>query len=212
MAAALLDLVLPERCAACGRRGTGLCGDCRCAAAPLRLAGGDPVRFGPAMVAVAAFRYDGVIARAIRTIKRPGQHAAAVHLGALLWTEIDDIIAEAARWPRTWVPATRARRRHRGTEVPRLLAGPGAVRLLRRVRQQADQTQLSAAQRRALPAGDFRPGSAVPPHVVLVDDVRTTGATAVAAASALRDGGAARILIVSLAAVDRPQRSARAER
>ncbi len=205
MAVPLLDLVLPQLCAACGHRGTGLCRDCRRAADALRLPDGEPVRIGPAVMAVAAFRYDGVIARAIRTVKRPGHHAAAGHLGTLLWTEIGDAIGGASRWPRTWVPSTRSRLRHRGADIPRLLAGPGAVRLLRRVRQRNDQTELTAGERRALPVGDFRSGYAVPPHVVLVDDVRTTGSTATAAASALQGAGAARVLVVSLAAVDPPR-------
>ncbi len=45
-----------------------------------------------------------------------------------------------------------------------------------------DQTALDPAGRRALPADAFRATRPVPAAVVLVDDVRTTGATALAAA------------------------------
>jgi predicted amidophosphoribosyltransferase len=201
MHAALLDLLLPERCAACGARGEGLCPSCRRAAAALQLPLGDPVRLGPSVIAVAAYRYDGVIAGAIRAVKRPGHHAAAVHLGALLWAQIDAVVGTAATWPRTWMPSTSPRLRQRGADIPRLLAGDRAVGLLRRVRHGSDQTDLGGAQRRALSSDDFRPRHVVPPHVVLVDDVRTTGATARAAASTLQAGGAMRVLVVSLAAV-----------
>lgn len=197
----LLDLVVPERCAACGVVGRGLCHSCRRAAATLHLPDGEPVRLGPAVIAVAAYRYDGVIARAIRAVKRPGHHAAASHLGALLWAQLDTVVGTASTWPRTWMPSTFARLRSRGADIPRQLAGADATGLLRRVRHGNDQTDLDGAQRRALPPGDFAPCQVVPPDVVLVDDVRTTGATASAAAVALRAGGARRVLVVTLASV-----------
>lgn len=201
MAGPLLDLVLPERCAACGACADGLCTRCRRAAADLCLPGGAPVRIAPSVIAVAAYRYEGVVARAIRSVKRPGRHAAAVHLGALLWAQLEPAIAAAVGWPRTWIPSTASRLRRRGADIPHLLAGDGAVALLRRLRQADDQTGLDARRRRALPSGDFRPGHGVPPQVVLVDDVRTTGATARAAARALQSGGADRVLVVTFAAV-----------
>jgi predicted amidophosphoribosyltransferase len=200
----LVDLVLPERCAACGGVATSLCASCGRAAGFLRLPDGGPVRLGPAVLAIAAFRYDGVIARAIRDVKTPGRHRAAVHLGRLLWAELADAVPEPATWPRTWVPSTPGRLRHRGADIPRLLAGPAAVSLLRRTRQCNDQTALSADQRRIARRGDFRHRQSVPRRVVLVDDVRTTGGTAAAAAGALVRGGAERVLVVTLAAVTAP--------
>ena len=104
----------------------------------------------------------------------------------------------------------RARLRRRGFELPRLLAGSTAVSLLEEVAERTDQTALDPVARRAAPTGAFRPRRPSPTAVILVDDVRTTGATARAAATALRTAGADRVLVVTLAvAGDQARRHAR---
>lgn len=174
------------------------------AAVELRLTEGAPVRLGPGVLGLAPFVYDGVIARAILNVKSPGRHAAAVWLGELLWAELTPRLGVVASWSRTWVPSARARLRARGAEIPRLLAGEGARPMLRRVRQEGEQKRRSARDRASGPVGDFAPWGPVPEGVVMVDDVRTTGATARAAAAVLREAGAARVVAVSLAAAHDP--------
>jgi predicted amidophosphoribosyltransferase len=75
--------------------------------------------------------------------------------------------------------------------------------LLGRTRAVPHQRGLSLADRRRNVAGAFRPAVKPPARVALVDDVYTSGATANAAASALRKGGARRVEVVTFARVVR---------
>ena len=78
--------------------------------------------------------------------------------------------------------------RHRGLET--------ALRALARTRATSPQARLPAAARRANLRGAFvvgRPSLVAGRHVVLIDDVLTTGATANACAEALLDAGVPRV-------------------
>lgn len=100
------------------------------------------------------------------------------------------------------VPLHRARLRQRGYDQALELARPLAhalqiplrPELLRRVRATAAQSELDKSARLRNLRNAFRAGSGpLPAHVVLVDDVMTTGATLHAAARALAATGVARI-------------------
>jgi predicted amidophosphoribosyltransferase len=71
--------------------------------------------------------------------------------------------------------------------------------LLARVRGSPRQRQLTRDERRRNVAAAFAARPDVPVRVLLVDDVYTTGATANAAASALRKAGARRVEVVTFA-------------
>ena len=71
--------------------------------------------------------------------------------------------------------------------------------LLVRVRGSPRQRALTRTERRRNVAGAFRPAGLAPSSVTLVDDVYTTGATANAAASALRKAGARKVEVVTFA-------------
>jgi competence protein ComFC len=72
--------------------------------------------------------------------------------------------------------------------------------LLVRKRYTVSQTGLSAQERKRNPEGAFQLAKgAVGRHVLLVDDVVTTGATMAAAASVLREGGAEKISLAAVA-------------
>jgi len=75
--------------------------------------------------------------------------------------------------------------------------------LVARTRSVRHQRGLTLPERRRNVAGAFRPAATAPSRVALVDDVYTSGATAAAAASALRKGGAHRVEVVTFARVVR---------
>jgi ComF family protein len=84
--------------------------------------------------------------------------------------------------------------------IGKTISKPVRPDLLKRIRYTESQTSLPAPLRRKNPEGAFQAGkSSMPRHILLVDDVITTGATMVAAASALRAAGADRVLLASVA-------------
>lgn len=195
----VLDLLLPPRCPACGVPSRdALCPGCLDAASKLALPGYGREVLNDDVVAIGAYAYDGVIRDAIRAMKASGQHASAAGMGALMRRQLD-LPAMRRGWAVTWVPSSRRRLRQRGVELTKLLAGPSAVPLLRRIADRPDQTGLDPKQRRSSPIGSFRALQPSPPAVLLVDDVRTTGATALDAAEALKEAGARRVLVATLA-------------
>jgi ComF family protein len=95
-----------------------------------------------------------------------------------------------------------ARRFNQSAELARVVSqacgAPVETLALARVKSTAPQVGLSRAQRAVNLAGAFRVDPARAPilearHIVLIDDVLTTGATANAAARALLKAGAAQV-------------------
>lgn len=105
------------------------------------------------------------------------------------------------------VPLAPKRRRDRGYNQSEYLARavgkvtgqPVHPGLLRRVRDTPTQTALTPEARLANVSGAFKGQGVAGRHVVLVDDVFTTGATLLAAAHALTLAGATRIEAVTFA-------------
>ena len=111
------------------------------------------------------------------------------------------------------VPLHPLRRWRRGHDQAALLARqlaaftglPLAPGLVRRVRATAPQAGLGRRARKRNPAGAFRARPAVRDrHLVLVDDVATTGATLAAVARAARRAGARRVDAWVFARTERP--------
>src|SRR5262249_14450678 len=108
------------------------------------------------------------------------------------------------------VPLHPRRERERGFNQSLLLARrlgrawglPVRVDILARTVATPPQTDLGAEERRANVRRAFalrRPELVAGRHVILVDDIVTTGSTAGACAARLREGGAATVGVVSVA-------------
>jgi ComF family protein len=109
------------------------------------------------------------------------------------------------------VPTTRARLRQRGYNQAELLARAFAIRTGRQLRTVLEraggarsQTALQPVARGANVAGAFRvaPGSAAVlrrAHLLLVDDVLTTGATAAECTRTLQEAGARCVSLITFA-------------
>lgn len=141
------------------------------------------------------YAYASPIGAAIRFVKRTGSIPGANALAALL----APTLAHVPPAMRTFIPAPWIRMRRRGLDLPEILAGPGARRVfIRRMGQR--QYGLNKAQRQTNPQRFLRLKDAtdLPKHMVLIDDVRTTGATTYTGARLLVAQGV-RVSIVTLA-------------
>jgi predicted amidophosphoribosyltransferase len=143
--------------------------------------------------------YEGIGRELVSRLKYRNARAAIPRLGRAMAARVDPTRVDVV----TWAPTTPVRRRERGFDQAELLAravarnlGRRCAPLLRRPKG-LPQTGRSRADRRHGPA--FVAVGPVPEGVLLVDDVVTTGATLSAAAKALREAGARRVLAVPAA-------------
>jgi ComF family protein len=209
----LVDLLAPRRCAACDLElapdeGIGDVGDpagfCEACAPLLEALDGAEARH-------AAYRYGGPLADAIRRFKYGGQAELAPVLGRLMAPRARalagrlDAVAPVPLHPR--------RLRERGFDQASLLAAalseelgvPRRLDLVVRARATVPQASLDRPARLANVDGAFEARLAARGLVVLVvDDVRTTGATAAAVSAALLDAGARAAHSLALALADGP--------
>lgn len=218
--------VLPDACASCDEvlreAEVAFCSECaqvlletpsvccsRCSE-PGRFEGGRCVRCRRSRLdfdrAWAPYEHDGVLARAIHRFKYEDRPDLARTLAQLLAQRRPPVTTGAVLVP---VPLHATRFRTRGFDQAALLAVALAERLalptsidgLVRVRPTERQVGLSELQREANLAGAFAVAdqalSGKP--VVLLDDVFTTGATVREAARVLRQAGASRVEVLTLA-------------
>lgn len=156
--------------------------------------------------------YEGRLRELVHLFKYDRMQPLASNFGPMLARALprevafDVIVPMPLYWLKRW---------RRGFNQAELLANEIAIRwgtpiqnLVRRRKQTTSQAGLTNAKRRANVSGAF----AVPrrfrnrlqgKHVLLVDDVLTTGATASACARTLKRAGAARVTLLTLARTDR---------
>jgi predicted amidophosphoribosyltransferase len=213
----LLDLLVPERCAACGAGERIVCAGCLAALALVRgpLCGrcgaptawpvercaecaGRRLAFTRARAAVA---YEGPARTLVAAWKERGQRPLARVFAGL----VAEIVPRPQVNALTFIPGDRDRILHRGENTAETLARHLALAwdlpvepLLARTRQVPPQRGLSRQERRTNVRGAFAAVCA-PASVGLIDDVYTTGATVGVAATELRRAGAREIHVVTFA-------------
>lgn len=200
----------PLRCPGCDGLVEELSGFCPACAPLIEPA---PRAIRPPAQAAAAHLYAGPLADAIARLKYGGRTDQGPALGELLAAaalsyagQVDCVVP---------LPLHPRRLRERGFNqsallgagVARALGLPLHVALLRRVRDTAAQAGLTRELRASNVRGAFlAPADAFvhrQPRVLLIDDVRTTGATLAAAADALRAAGCPEVVTLALAAAAR---------
>jgi len=197
MGGVLVSLLSPSRCAACdapARERAVFCAACAIAVERSFDRG-------------APFLYGGPVAQAITRFKYGPVPELARPLGALLAAaarerafSVDAVVP---------VPLHPTRLFERGFNQAALLARPVAralgvplrARALARTRPTEKQAELDRSARLQNVRGAFRARRAMGERVLLVDDVRTTGATQNACAEALRAAGCPRVewLVLAIA-------------
>jgi ComF family protein len=199
----LIAVLLAPPCAACGEPLSSptsgiVCDACWRAARTLA-----PPFFVPHLSASeAAGIYAGSLREIIHAFKYGRRTSLARPLAALVHERCPGPLDSAdALVP---VPLHRSRQHERGFNQAALIARAlpvPCVDALIRVRSTPSQTDLPAEKRRSNVRGAFAvaEGAVLPPTIVLVDDVATTGATLSECARVLREAGAREVRAVAVA-------------
>jgi ComF family protein len=213
----VLAHLFAEICPACGgSSGAGFCGVC--GFEPRRLAPACRICGLPQPVAscpknadwsldflVAPFAYAPPLDRFVIALKYHGARPLGRALGLLLVAELAERHSVDALVPMPLHPhRLRTRGYNQAAEIARPIAralkAPLLVRGIRRTRPTPPQTGSSAELRRRNVANAFAvPRDVAGLRLAIIDDVVTTGATANALATALRDAGAASVGVWAVA-------------
>lgn len=207
---ALLDLLFPPKCAFCGEHGIhGVCAKCEKALPYCQTPLHERTGIG---ICVAPLRYDGAVRESLLRFKFHGGRGNAEGYGAVLAQAVAEQCGGAFDLV-TYVPVSDRRARERGYDQAFLLAKETCrtwdtepVTLLKKKRDNPAQSSLtSAEERRANVLGVYEAKnveSIKNAHILLIDDILTTGATLRECVRVLKEAGAQSVLCATLAASD----------
>jgi ComF family protein len=167
---------------------------------------------GPLSTAYSLYPFEGRAAQAVRRLKYASEKALAAPMSAALRLAYDendleqfDVIVP--------VPIHATRRSQRGFNQAELIAealpsGKTKTAVLKRIKRTKPQVDLTVHERLKNLSGAFRAEpSIMGQSVLLVDDVITTGGTAIACADALVEAGAAQVSILTYCGERSPEDS-----
>lgn len=211
----LFEFLTPDECIVCKKEGVCICADCRAQHLETKIlacpicnkldeAGRvcNSCRSKTKLIgAKVAYRYRGVAKDLLGQMKYGGQRSIARYFGANLprFTELDSYLV-------SFVPSDGATRRRRGFDQAELLAksyakkhGLSLSRLLIRKSHNSQVGMGRLARIENVKDNFIARKSAVGNHVLLVDDVITTGATASECARVLKEAGASKVWLIAVA-------------
>ena len=216
----LLDLLYPPKCAFCRKLvtdGRMLCPDCE-KALPVPEKEKQSKKISGLAVCLSPLYYTGDVRQSLHRYKFQGAAAYYRIYAELMAACVREhgLTADLV----TWVPLSRKRLRRRGYDQARLLAEEVAGRLglpgeqtLEKIRNNPAQSGTAGAEERQKNVlGVYRAvTSFAGEHVLLVDDIVTTGATLSEAAKELLNAGAEQVSGLTLARTDRENNGFRKE-
>ena len=206
---ALREVIWPEGaiCLGCGRvsRGECLCPACRQELLNSDLLDSWEFRDLGGVPAWSMRPHRGLQRELILRLKHGAEARAATELAGILRTRPGSFPAFPPETVVTWVPTPGDRLRERCVDHGRLLAqavgkelGLPCRQLLARRGSDTPQAKLNREARQRNLQKAFVPVERITAPVLLVDDVLTTGTTAMRCLEALREGGAAELAVLTV--------------
>ncbi len=193
-----LAVLIPVECAGCGTEGESLCASCAARLVPLVT----PRTLANRTV-YTAVRYEDVVRRILLAFKEEGRTDVAWDLARPFAAAIAAARAESPGALVVPVPGSRAAFRRRGYDPVIVMlrrVGIRPTRALHRGRRAGEQKRLTIAERAENVEGVMLADSRLAGrHVVIVDDVLTTGATLTEAVRAVEAVGGQVIGLATMA-------------
>ncbi len=212
----ILEVLFPRRCFFCGkslRQEEIICAECENnpQIQPKLYQKWLNKKEKNAVLSVAPYLYEGELRRAIHALKFYGRKDLAFFFGKQMAWTVNHVLPSEAADVITCVPMSSKKKRERGYNQAELLAQSVSRELkipyyplLEKFRKNESQHNLNMEERKENVQGVYRIYDAkrtIGKHVLLVDDVVTTGSTCAECAQVLLEAGAVKVVCVSATTV-----------